>query len=220
MDHKLWDNHSDVVQPVWNNKDNRWYFWTCREKGDDGRRPRAVFFNDKGDPLWAIKENWGHFHNGWVANLGPNGEKLAMAARYAIDRDNSVVFGNREWEYWVFNAFTGKEVPVPFNPLGRPFDFNGNGNHEIMVGSEITDNTGKFWGNIGSEGRIITLYKINNDLKGEQILAWYPDGTVRLWADRNASESKERQEAFGSPHYQRNIKLSGVGYNRMVILNY
>jgi hypothetical protein len=212
MDHNQWDNHSDVVQPIWNNKDNRWYFWTCREKGDDGRRSRAVFFNDKGDPLWSIKEKRGHFHHGWAANIGINGETLVLAARYAINMENAFDFG-RPWEYWVFDAYSGEEVSVPFNPLGRPFDFNGDGIHEIVVGNEIVDFTGKIWGNIGEDANIINLHKTNNKLQGEQILAWYPDGTVKLWADKNANESEKMREIYKSKYYQQNLKLTGVGYN-------
>lgn len=221
-DGKNWNDHSDVVQPVWNKKDNKWYYWTCREKGEEKSRPRAALFDEKGLPVWAIQETKGHFHRGWVANIGKNGEKLAMAARYAIDKDNpkTIVSNNKKFEYWVFDAFTGKEVSVPFNPLGFPLDFNGDGVHEILVGSDIIDNTGKKWGSIGKDAKVITINKLTN-LPGEQIFAYYPDGTVKLWADKNGHETAETQRAFNSRYYQRNIQMTGVGYMyRFLLTNF
>lgn len=211
MDGNNWTNHSDVVQPVWNRKDNKWYYWTCRESGNDVPRPRAVFFDEKGSPIWSVKETIGHFHRGWVANIGPNGEKLAMAARYAIDRKKAVTFNNNEYEYWIYDALTGKEISVPFNPLGYPIDFNGDGIHEILVNGEIVDNTGKSWGDIGDKAAVITSNKITN-LPGEQIFAYYPDGTVKIWADKKGLETPETKEAFNSLYYKRNSQMTGVGY--------
>lgn len=211
LDGKKWNDHSDVVQPVWNTKDSKWYYWTCREKGEDVPRPRAVFFDEKGNSIWGVSQTKGHFHRGWIANIGPKGQKLAMASRYAIDKQKAITYGGKEFECWVYDAFTGKEVSVPFNPMGSPLDFNGDGIHEILVKGEIVDNTGKSWGNIGDQASIITTNKITN-LPGEQIIAYYPDGTVKLWADKNGFDIPETKLAFSSKYYQRNVQMSGVGY--------
>lgn len=211
MDGKNWNDHSDVVQPVWNSATKNWSYWTCREKGEDIPRPRAVFFDHEGIPVWSVSQQKGHFHRGWVANIGPGGQKVAMAARYAIDRQNTVNYEGKEFECWTYDAFTGKEITVPFNPLGLPLDFNGDGIHEILVNGEIVDNSGKKWGSIGENATVITRNKITH-LAGEQILAYYPDGTVRLWADRNGNDSPEASKAFGSTYYQRNNQMTGVGY--------
>ncbi len=220
MDGKKWNDHSDVVQPFRNSKDNKWYYWTCREKGEDVPRPRAVLFDEKGIPLWGVQQTKGHFHRGWVANIGPGGQKLAMAARYALDRQKAITYNDDQYECWVYDAFTGKEVSVPFNPMGSPLDFNGDGIHEILVDGEITDGAGKKWGSIGEKATVITTNKITG-LPGEQILAFYPDGTVKLWADRNGADTPDTEKAFGSRYYQRNNQTTGVGYMyRFLITNF
>lgn len=211
MDNKKWNDHSDVVQPVWNSTDKKWYYWTIREKGEDVPRSRAVLFDEKGISVWGVKETIGHFHRGWIANIGPGGQKLAMAARYAKNKENAVTFKGKEFERWVYDAFTGKEVKVPFNPLGSPLDFNGDGIHEILVNDEIVDNTGKKWGTIGENATVITTNKITS-LPGEQILAYYPDGAVKLWADKNGLDTPATKQAFSSRYYQRNNQMTGVGY--------
>jgi len=51
------------------------------------------------------------------------------------------------------------------------------------------------------------------DLPGEQLLAYAPDGTLRIWADRNAEDSPAALARYAHPFYRTNQRLTAVGYN-------
>jgi hypothetical protein len=55
------------------------------------------------------------------------------------------------------------------------------------------------------------------DLPGEQLLCYYPDGTVRIWADLNARESRRASDRYGHPFYRLNQRLSATGYNLVLL---
>jgi hypothetical protein len=55
------------------------------------------------------------------------------------------------------------------------------------------------------------------DRPGEQLLAYYPDGTVRIWGDRNAEDSPQALARYAHPFYQSSQRLFGVGYNLTVL---
>lgn len=218
LDGKTWYDHSDVISPIYNKSKKEWEFFTTREKGDDGKLPRAVMFNQKGEQLWAVKEMKGHFHYGWVGNLGTKGERIAMAGRYNLRKGGAP-------ERWTYDAVTGREISVPF-PVGdasdksTPIDFNGDGIHEIQIGQYIYDNRGNQFCDLGDGAVMACQYKVL-DLDGEQFMCYYPDGTVRIWADRNAKDTPEMKKRFADKYYTDNVRLSASGYNyRFTLLNY
>ena len=218
LDGNTWNDHSDVVLPIYQKKKREWSFFTCREKGDDGRLPRAVMFNQRGEQVWAIKEMKGHFHYGWVGNLGSNGERIAMAGRY-----NRVSGGDPE--RWVYDADSGIEITVPF-PLGDKsdrsslLDMDGDGIHELLIGQTLYNNAGDILFDFGESMSVLSQYKIL-DLLGEQLMCYYPNGIVKIWADRNGSETTEMKKRFSDPIYVNNVRHSSTGYNRNYpILNY
>jgi hypothetical protein len=51
------------------------------------------------------------------------------------------------------------------------------------------------------------------DRPGEQILCYYPDGTIRIWADRNAQDSPLAKARYDHRFYRANQKLTATGYN-------
>jgi len=57
----------------------------------------------------------------------------------------------------------------------------------------------------------------SNILPGEQMLCYYPDGTVKIWADKNASDSPRAKSRYAHPFYQVNMILSATGYNLIVL---
>jgi hypothetical protein len=55
------------------------------------------------------------------------------------------------------------------------------------------------------------------DRHGEQLLAYYADGTVRVWGDRNAEDSPQALARYAHPFYPSGQRLFGVGYNLAVL---
>ncbi len=53
------------------------------------------------------------------------------------------------------------------------------------------------------------------NLPGEQILYYYPDGTIKIWADRNAKDSKIALKRYRSPYYMLAQKLTASGANKV-----
>jgi hypothetical protein len=47
------------------------------------------------------------------------------------------------------------------------------------------------------------------DMPGEQIMVYYPDGTVRIFGDKNANDTPGALQRYSSPFYQKNRKLTG-----------
>lgn len=219
LDREVWNNHSDVVLPIYNSKKDEWEFFTTREKGWRENLPRAVMFDQRGKHLWAIKETQGHYHYGWVANLGLHGERIAMAGRYNLSDQKAPP------DVWFFDSDTGVDISetLPLNirtARSTPIDFNGDGIHELLIGRYLYSNSGNKLFDFGEGMRMLTPFKVL-DLPGEQIMCFYPEGIVRIWADRNANDTEEMKKRFTDNHYINNVRHSASGYNnRFVILNY
>jgi len=49
------------------------------------------------------------------------------------------------------------------------------------------------------------------------MLCYYPDGTVKIWADKNASDSPRAKSRYEHPFYRVNMILSATGYNLVVL---
>ncbi|WP_152032819.1 polysaccharide lyase 11 [Ereboglobus luteus] len=227
LDRDAWYDHSDTVLPVYDKATGKWDFWTTREKGDDGKVPRAVMFDQDGKRLWSVPDMRGHFHYGWVGNFGPAGERIAMAGRYALSeeqRDTARASGDTSKAatsvFSFYEAKTGKPLPAPkFPPSGRVVDFNGDGFHEIFTGGVLYDRFGKKIFSVKKAGALMCFHIL--DLPGEQIMLNTGNGKIQIWADRNAKDAPGMAARYADPLYRENVRHSAVGYNgRVPILNY
>lgn len=213
LDGDAWNEHSDLVQPWWDTESGRWCFFTTREKGDDGKQPRAVMFDQTGRRLWEITERKGHYHHGWVGNFGPRGERIVMAGRYPFKGEAAPPKGCVGKTY---DARTGEEVKIDFPIKGTVVDFNGDGIHELYTDGTLYDRTGRIVLTTG-KGILVAAKKVL-PLAGEQIVVARPDGRIVFWADRNARENPAR---FDTDVYRDNVRLSSVGYgHRYPVLNF
>gem|GEM_PF-6710799 len=52
------------------------------------------------------------------------------------------------------------------------------------------------------------------DHPGEQVLCFYPDGTLRIWADLNAKDSPEALARYNNPFYKATQRLTATGSKR------
>jgi len=213
-----WTGHSDIVQPVLNRQDQRWYLWTCRETSTD-QPPRVALYDDRGQFVWSALES-GHIDTGWAARLGPRGEPIVLGVR--VGEKIRTAEGERRTgvEEFTFQAFTGEPVHLGFKAYTSiPVDLNGDGIHELVKGyfegdGSVLDRTGRVLGNIGGLSALNSKF---TGKPGEQILSYSPDGKVRIWYDRNAKDSPEAESRYQSSFYRTNQKLSGVGYNLFVL---
>lgn len=104
-----------------------------------------------------------------------------------------------------------------FTPI-YPFDLNGDGFHEFACAQgEQSDRkvyalSGNVIGYLG-ENAFIAMASKFMDLPGEQLLCYYPDGWVRIWADRNAKDSRIAVHRYNTPYYKNAQSLTATGYN-------
>jgi hypothetical protein len=215
-DREAYRGHSDVVQPFFDRESGRWFFYTCRES-DPRATPRVVLFDDDGRPVWGAVEA-GHIDMGWVARLD---ERLvAMAIRIdakTCGPDGRFHQGTQEFS---FDALTGEPHPLPFSVYHTlPVDLDGDGCHELVRGvpggdGGILDSQGRCLGSVGGPAALVSRFL---DRPGEQILAYYADGTVRAWGDRNARDTPAALARYAHPFYAANHRLSSTGYNLGVL---
>lgn len=212
--------HSDVVVPFYDDKTGKKYIYTCREDDEREGVPRVVTYDDKGERVWAAIDDVGHMHHGWVANLGPDHRKVAMAMRIMRIFEDGRTKDTRP-EHFYFDAITGEplEQPVPFEGSEfMPVDFNGDGYHEFYgthgrKKGYVVDKNGNFCEFIGGEqirsGKIL-------DLPGEQMMVFYGDqGKVRIWGDASAVESEYCKKRFAHSYHHRIQHFMGTGYNHI-----
>jgi len=212
-DRDSYRGHSDVVQPVLNRDSGRWFLYTCRESG--AVAPRVALFDDTGRRVWGdLKE--GHMDMGWTARIGEGGEHLAMAIRIGSKSAGRKGFFRQGVEEFTYDAFTGKAHELPFSVFCTvPVDLNGDGIHELARGlaegdGSVIDRTGKTIGSV--RGHIAMASKFMGR-PGEQILCYYPDGTIRVWANRNAQDRPAARQRYNHPFYRANQRLTATGYN-------
>jgi hypothetical protein len=158
-------------------------------------------------------------HNGWIANIGSDYRKVAMAMR--ITRriiDNAIV--DSEPEDFYFDAVTGTplESPLPFKGHDfMPIDFDGDGYHEFYGTSGdkkgyIVDCTGKVHAFVGGDG-VVRSGKVMRR-PGEQLMVFYHDERkVRIWGDINAVESEYTKKRYAHSYHWRMQHFMGTGYN-------
>jgi hypothetical protein len=213
-DRQAWRGHSDIVQPVFDRAQKRWYLWTCRET-DPERGPRLAFFDDRGRTVWQAVDR-GHMDTGWAARLGPHGEPIVLGVRIGQKVRTAEGEHRTTVEEFTFEAFTGKPVKLGFDVYTTiPVDLDGDGVHELVKGyfegdGTVMDREGRVLGKTGG------LTAINSKFTrhaGEQMLSYHRDGKVRIWHDRNAVDTAAARARYESRFYRANQKLSGVGYN-------
>lgn len=213
-DEDSWEGHSDIIQPVLDWQNNRWYFHTCRESFTR-QSPRLVFFNDTGTRVWSHVDE-GHMDTGWAARVGTNGQPVVLGVK--VGEKIRTAQGERRTgiEEFTFDAFTGKPVDLGFNVYTTiPVDLNGDGIHELVKGyfegdGTVLNNSGIVIGNV--EGLVAMASKFTS-FEGEQILSYSADGKVTVWADKNADDTEVAKRRYSHPYYKVNQYQTGNGYN-------
>lgn len=213
-DENVWEGHSDIIQPVLDWKENRWYFFTCRESHND-LGPRVVFYDHTGNRKWGDLDQ-GHIDTGWAARLGKDGQpvvlgvKVGQKVRTAEGERRTGVVEN------TYRAFTGEKIDLGFDVYTSiPVDLNGDGIHELVKGyfegdGDVIDSKGNVIGNIKGHAAVASKFI---DHPGEQILSYSKDGKVRIWIDRNARDTEMSKKRYQHPFYKVNQKQTGNGYN-------
>lgn len=217
-DRDVYDGHSDVVQPTLNWSDNRWFIFTCRETGDQGQiKPRIVMFDDQGERVWTDLDV-GHMDMGWTAH-GPEDKTIAFTISRGKKTAGPDGFFRLDVVEYAYDAFSGNQIQLPFKAYNTvPVDLDGDGYHEFAsaLGEQsdrkVYNLQGQSIGYLGDKAYIALASKFLND-PGEQILCYYPDGTIRVWGDKNAVDSERAIKRYQHPYYILCQRLTGTGYN-------
>ena len=220
-DKGLYFGHSDLVFPFYDEKTGKKYIYTAREDDERPGVPRVVTYNEKGEREWFAIPDIGHMHTGWMANIGPDRRKIAMAMRINRQVVNNAIADLEPTDFF-FDAITGEELENPLPFVGHhcfPIDFNGDGTHEFF-GTEgdirgfVVDAQGNKHGFIG--GHQIRSGKVLADHPGETIMVYYPEeGKVRIWGDEEAVENEITKKRFSHPYQFRMQHFMGTGYNHL-----
>jgi hypothetical protein len=217
-DRELYRGHSDIVQPLYDREADRWLLYTCRESDPDAS-PRVVLFDAQGRRVWGAVDH-GHIDMGWVARLGEEQRHVATAIRIGAKRSGPHGHAHEGREEFAFDASTGAPCSLPFDTYATvPVDLNGDGYHELIRGDYKADGLvlDRHGNTLGSVGGPIAMASRFLDHPGEQVLAFYPDGTVRVWGDRNAEDSEAALARYAHPFYTMNQRLSSSGANAGVL---
>ena len=209
-----WNGHSDMCQPVYNWDTGKWYVYINRESDED-ISPRIGLYDDKGNPVWTAVD-WGHIHKGWIGRIGEEGELLANGMRITGQTKDATGRYYTGITEFVFDAMTGKPMKIPFSLFDTaPVDVDGDGKHEILRGvaagdTELIDRHGHrichFGGKVAMNTKIL-------DAPGEQVMIYYPDGTVKIFGDVNAEDSDAALRRYGTSYYQRNQYARNIENN-------
>jgi hypothetical protein len=217
-DRESWQGHSDMVQPILDRQHERWYLCVNRETHPD-QSPRVLLYDDRGARVWGAVDE-GHMHKGWVGRIGPRGELLATAIRIGSQvKGPSGRFYEGVSEF-VFDALAGTPLTLPFSVFDTaPVDLCGDGRHEILRGiaagsTELLDRGGTRIGTLG--GKVSMASQLLHH-PGEQVVCFYPDGTVCVWGDRAAVDRPAALERYAHPFYQANRRFP-TAENRLCML--
>ena len=213
-DENKWEGHSDIIQPVFDNKNGNWSFFTCRESFND-QSPRLVMYDRNGSLEWSDVDK-GHMDTGWASRIGNNGEAVVLGVRIGKKTRTAEGETRTEVEEFTYDAFTGERIRLGFDVYTTiPVDLNGDGIHELVKGyfegdGTVIDRKGKIIGNIGGLSAMACKF---TDLQGEQILSYSHDGWLRIWADLNAKDNNKALARYSHAFYKINRKQTGNGYN-------
>ncbi|MEK3914564.1 hypothetical protein [Paenibacillus sp. FSL H7-0331] len=217
-DRDVYEGHSDVVQPILDSSSQTWSLFTVRES-DPAATPRVVMFDDQGNRKWGDVEQ-GHMDIGWAARLKDDRSHVTMAIRIGAKTCGPDGRFHQDMDEFTYDAGTGKPYELPFSVYRTmPVDLNGDGFHELVRGmpggdGEVIDRNGVSLGSVGGTVAMATKFL---DMPGEQILAFSADGTISIWADRNAEDTPEAIARYNHPYYKACQKLYAVGYNLYII---
>ncbi|TBL76240.1 polysaccharide lyase 11 [Paenibacillus thalictri] len=217
-DRDVYRGHSDVIQPVLDNRTGKWSVFTVRESDPDAT-PRVVMFDDQGERLWGDVDH-GHMDIGWAARLQDDRSHVMMAIRIGAKTCGPDGRFHQNMDEFVYDAATGTPYTLPFSVYRTiPVDLNGDGYHELVRGmpagdGEVFDRHGVSFGNVGGTVAMASKFL---DLPGEQILSFRLDGTVMMWADKNAVDSPEAQARYSHPYYKACQRLYAIGYNLYIV---
>ncbi len=213
-DEDTWQGHSDIIQPVYDYDNNKWYFFTCRES-HDRQAPRVALYDSRGDRVWGDLDR-GHIDTGWAARLGDNGEPYVLGVKVGQKIRTAEGETRTEVTEFTYKAFCGEPVEFGFDLYTTiPVDLNGNGIHELVKGyfegtGDIIDRHGNIIGNIGGLSAMACKF---TSMEGEQILSYSRDGWIRIWADLNARDNQRAINRYNNPFYRINRIQTGNGYN-------
>jgi hypothetical protein len=214
FDAGVYRGHSDIVQPFWDDARKRWLVFTCRESDPDVS-PRVAVFAADGARLWGAVER-GHMDMGWVARLGEDGEPWSYALRVGVKSAGPAGTQRTDREEFCFDAVSGRRLDPGFSLYATlPVDLDGDGRHELVAGlpegdGRVVDRRGRLLGHV--EGQAAAVGRLA-DHPGEQIVAWSPEGRVRLVADADATDSATMIARLADPFYVVNRSQSANGYN-------
>jgi hypothetical protein len=213
-DRHSYSGHSDVVQPLLKRDSGRWLLYTCRESDGDSA-PRVAAYDAAGARLWG-QLDVGHVDMGWAARIHAHGVPTAVAIRIGHKSAGPSGRFHQGVEQFVFDGFTGEPRTLLFSAYRTvPVDVNGDGIHELVRGlpggdGALLDGEGRELARLG--GTVAAASKLM-DHPGEQVLCYYPDGTLVVWGDANAIDSQEAHARYRHPYYASAQRLGAVGYN-------
>jgi len=213
-DRESYRGHSDVADPVFDRASGKWFFYTCRESDDRGT-PRVALYDHKGARVWGALDH-GHIDMGWSARLGEAGGLVSMAIRIGKKTCGPDGRYHQGMEEFTFETLTGCPIKLPYSIYrALPVDFDGDGSHELVRGiasgnGEALDASGNVIGQLGAPVALASKFMPR---PGEQVLAYYPDGKLRVWADKRAEDSDAAKARYANPFYATNARLCATGYN-------
>lgn len=200
-----WNGHSDMCQPVWNPVSKKWMVYINRES-DEQVAPRIGMYDEKGKPIWK-DVSWGHIHKGWVGKIGRHGELVANGMRITGQKKDAVGRYYTGITEFTYDALSGRPLTVPYSLFDTaPVDIDGDGMHEILrkvaAGDTVLmDREGNELFHMG--GKVAMNSKII-EAPGEQVMTYYPDGTVKIFRDADAEDCPAAIQRYALPYYRRN----------------
>jgi hypothetical protein len=213
-DRDVYKGHSDVIQPILDKDTGVLSVFTVRES-DHGATPRLVMFDASGERKWGDVEA-GHMDMGWAARLNDDRSHVVMGIRIGAKTCGPDGRFHQDMNEFTYIAESGEPVQLPYSVYRTvPVDLNGDGFHELVRGipggdGEVFDRKGNTLGTVGGTVAMASKFL---DLPGEQLLMFYPDGRIKIWADANAVDSEEAKARYAHPFYASAQRLTGVGYN-------
>ena len=217
-DQDSYRGHSDIVQPTLDPLSNKWYIYTVRESDRDVS-PRVALFDQHGQCVWGAVDE-GHMDMGWTARLGDGGRMIASAIRIGHKVCGPDGRFHDSMTEFAFDAISGEVMNLGYSTYRTmPVDLNGDGYHELVRGrasgnGEVLNRHGQLIDNI--KAPVALAGKFLN-LPGEQMLAYYADGYLRVWADSQAEDTDVALARYAHPFYQKNIKMTSTGWNLCIL---
>jgi len=222
-DEHVWNGHSDVVAPFFDQGSGTWNLFTARETPYQyPAPPRVVGFGPDGRRRWADLES-GHMDMGWVARFPGRDGHVAYAMRLGSKSAGPEGMQRSAQDEFFWDALSGERLgPMPFSAFERlPVDFDGDGVHEFADSNcvhsppGIVRADGSLLAVLPEGMRIAHVSKICRDHPGEQVVGWTPEGRVFLMGapPGGPQDSPAALARYAHPFYQRNRRFTGVGYN-------